>query len=173
MMLAALLVAVIGFEHYSHSETSTLPLFSHPRSASLVEKSRTLPVQDIGGSIRTILGRPLFQMDRRPSPEAGSARIEPGVGRLTAILVSRTGKTLIFASVQGGKPIVVPEGGSIGPDIVQSISPGQATLLGPDGVKTIQPSFDVRQTATNPEPAVGRMATVTKQESRISKHQRE
>ena len=125
---------------------------------------------DETGYLGTILGRPLFQPDRRPF--VNSASVEPSIGRLTAIVISENDKSLIFSGAPGGKPIVVTEGDHIGSAIVQSISIGRASLAGPDGVKVIQPSFDKQQNSAVPKPqgVTAQPTPVNERESRMSKH---
>jgi len=165
--LAAVLVAVAGFEICAYCSDAIAP----PRSPapSIVETPHGSSLPDVGGSVATILARPLFEMERRPLTEAALANTTPAVGRLTGIIiVSQNEKFLIFAGAEGAKPIVLTEGGRIGADIVQTIAVGQATLLGPDGLKTIRPSFEDTGTSTEPEAVV--KPTAAARGSRVSKH---
>ena len=114
--------------------------------------SRQVPAASAGtparqaGPIRewvdTILARPLFSPARRPPPGSDSAASGPReLARLTGVLVSRSEKRAIFAS-EGGKPIVAEEGTRIGAYVVQTIEPGQVTVIGPEGQRTLQPAYD-------------------------------
>jgi hypothetical protein len=142
-------------------------------------ETKSVPIAAVGRNDRAadvvvILARPLFQANRRPTEGSGAQPEASGPGRLTGILVSQGIGRLIFAGAAGGKPVVVTEGDHIGTDVVQSIATGQATLLGPDGLKTIRPSFSDAQvpktasevSANRPDHAAGRVA-----ESRMSRHQ--
>jgi hypothetical protein len=112
---------------------------------------------DVQARVDAILRRPLFRPDRRPP--AGAAPAGPaGLPRLSGILVSSLGKSLIFdGGGAEGKPTVVAEGGRIGVYTVQSIGAGQATVVGPDGPKVLQLSFAV-PAAPRPTVAKGPVA---------------
>ncbi len=89
-----------------------------------------------------ILARPLFDPNRRPvEAEAGSTPALDGLPRLAGVLVSPTGRIAIFAAASKGSPISLSEGGKIGPFIVENISAGQVVVKGPDGTRTLHPSF--------------------------------
>ncbi len=165
-MLLIGLVAVIGYEFYSlsagphsdHVDLSLVPVL--PRTV--------IPHDDKADTLKDVLARPLFQIDRRP-PVVASARIEPSVGRLTGILISQNDKRLIFSGVPDGKPVILTEGDHIGSDIVQSIDVGQATLVGPGGVTVVQPSFDKPDQAKPHAPPIANPKSATEPESRMSK----
>ncbi|MBV9653231.1 MAG: hypothetical protein JOZ42_01575 [Acetobacteraceae bacterium] len=92
--------------------------------------------------VDTILSRPLFSPTRRPPPAVASGASGPGdLARLTGVLVNRSEKRAIFAG-EGGRQIVAEEGTRIGAYEVRTIEPGQVTVLGPDGQRTIRPAFD-------------------------------
>jgi hypothetical protein len=150
--LAAMLVALLVLEyHGADPEDATLP--TAPRAPSRTAPARLgLDVPQTGAApaaadrdptqLDTILARPLFRSARRPP--AGAAAAGGGVAslpRLTGVLVSRTGRSVIFAAGADGKPAVVAEGGRIGAYLVQSIGAGQAVLVGPDGARTLRPAF--------------------------------
>ncbi len=95
--------------------------------------------------VETILARPLFSPGRRPAAQAAvAAAIAPvqTLPRMTAILIDGTKRNAIFAARDGGRPVVVSEGGRIGPFTVQSIGPQQVTVIGPDGQRAVRTSFD-------------------------------
>jgi general secretion pathway protein N len=105
--------------------------------------------------VQTALARPLFEPSRRP-PVAGETAPTPAavLPRLSGVLVSAAGRQVIFAG-SDGKPAVLSEGGKLDGFTVQSISIGEVTMLGPDGVHVLRPSFDPnRQPATSPNPQV-------------------
>ncbi len=95
--------------------------------------------------VATILQRPLFSQTRRPPPGEGTSG--PGLPRLSGILVSPSERTAIFAATGGGKPIIAGEGARIGAYVLQSISAGQVTLVGPGGDRVLRPSFAPAATA--------------------------
>lgn len=96
----------------------------------------------------TILARPLFSATRRPPPGGGaSGTAGVGVPRLSGVLVSPSGKHAIFAAPPEGKGFVASEGAQIGGFVLQSISAGQVTLIGPGGTRVLRPSFDTTTSA--------------------------
>ena len=97
--------------------------------------------------VATVLARPLFAPNRRPAAGGGAA--PSGLPRITGILVDGGRRTVIFAAAEGGRPIVVGEGGEVAGFRVQSIESGQVTVLGSDGARVLRPSFD-----PSPRPAV-------------------
>lgn len=83
------------------------------------------------------LARPLFSASRRPVAEA-AAQTDLSLPRLSAIIVTGTTRRAIFAA-PGQKPVMVGEGGEIGPYRVTAIAPYSVRLLGPDGNLTLRP----------------------------------
>jgi hypothetical protein len=106
------------------------------------------------------LARPLFSQDRRPPADTSISVDGPvrSLPRLTGVVVSSAGAVAIFAGLEGGKPIVVKEGGQVGAATVETVAPGRVTMRGPDGAVVLHPVFDAnaRQvTALDPaEPAL-------------------
>jgi hypothetical protein len=90
----------------------------------------------------TVLARPLFSPNRRPAADAttiaGTGPSKPP--RLTGIVVGPFGRSAIFAG-DGGKSIVVNEGGRINAFTVKSIETAQVYLLRPEGTDVLQPTF--------------------------------
>lgn len=95
------------------------------------------------------LERPLFTASRHPParapavPQAGPAALP----RLAGVLAGPFGRRAIFAAPEGGKPLVVGEGDSIGGYRVRAIADGAVTLESADRVLRLRPSF---ATATGP-----------------------
>jgi len=92
----------------------------------------------------TVLARPLFSPDRRP-PASGSARTGPAgttLPRLSGVMTGPFGRTALFAAQDGGKPAAVKEGGTIGLFTVRTITTGRVVVSGPDGQRSLRPSFD-------------------------------
>jgi hypothetical protein len=159
--LATALVVVLALEyHGAHSEDATLPPASR-RPADIQPRPRaghsdpgppnsgppnsglpdSGPADLTQARVDAILARPLFQPNRRP-PASGSAASGPAsLPRLSGVLVSGGGRSVIFAAGADGKPVVLAEGGRIGAYVVQSIGAGEAVVLGPEGPRTLRPSF--------------------------------
>jgi len=97
--------------------------------------------------VATVLARPLFAPTRRPA--AGVAAALEGLPRVTGILVDGGRRSVIFATADGGKPVVVAEGGEVAGFRVQTIESGQVTVLGTEGLRVLRPSFD-----PSPRPSV-------------------
>jgi general secretion pathway protein N len=85
-----------------------------------------------------ILARPLFRPDRRPL--APDAAVKAPLPRLSAIVITAAGRTAIF-STDDGKSTAVAAGGLIDGYRIQTIGPGEVSLTGPDGSKTLRPQF--------------------------------
>ncbi len=101
-----------------------------------------------------LLARPLFTPSRRPAPASQTAPAQPGgLPRLAGILVSPSGRQAIFAGPKDGKPIVTREGDRIADQLVQSIRPGEVTVLGPAGARVLHPAFDNTKTQATPNAA--------------------
>ena len=105
-----------------------------------------------------ILARPLFSPGRRPLAPDVVAEATPAAAvlpRLAGVLVTAAGKSAIFAAEP--RATVVQEGGKLGRFTVRSIEPGQVVVAGPDGLRTVQPSFDLSRAAraATPPPQLG------------------
>jgi hypothetical protein len=96
-------------------------------------------------AVDDILARPLFAATRRPvAILAGPAAAPANLPRLAGILVNGSRRSVIFAALDGGKPVVAQEGAQVGAYTVQSIESGQVTLFGPGGAQVVRPSFESR-----------------------------
>ncbi len=111
-----------------------------PRAAADADPSR---------SVEILLARPLFSQTRRApsvtSPAAPIASTATPLPRMTGILIDGARRSAIFAppaTSGGGKPVIVAEGGHIGPFTVQTIEPQQVIVIGPEGKRTVRTSFD-------------------------------
>jgi hypothetical protein len=103
----------------------------------------------------TILARPLFNPDRRPvAPTAAGQDAAAGLPRLSGIMITQAGRRAIFAATGAGKPQVVGEGGTVGGNLVQSITLDQVVLIGPDGRHSVHLTFDGQLPATAIAPPV-------------------
>ena len=103
---------------------------------------------NLGTLADTLLARPLFSQTRRPPNVAGPVASAPSIAaplpRMTGILIDGPRRSAIFAApaTPGGKPVIVAEGGRIGPFTVQTIEPQQVIVIGPEGKRTVRTSFD-------------------------------
>jgi general secretion pathway protein N len=102
----------------------------------------------VGQRVATILARPLFSPDRRPIGASGEA--EPGLARLTGIMLTAGGKAAIFAGPSDGQPVVVSEGGHLGRYELAAIDADGVTVIGPDGQRVLHPTFDPKPPAVTP-----------------------
>jgi len=96
-----------------------------------------------------ILARPLFSRDRRPPVNTSTQGADtPGaLPRLSGVVVSSAGAFAIFSSDGSGKPIVLGEGGRVGAAIIETITAGQVTLRGTDGIVVLRPAFGAGEKA--------------------------
>jgi len=94
--------------------------------------------------LQAVLARPLFEPSRRPPAEGHSvAAGAPGLPRLSGVIVTPTGRQAIFAG--SGKPVIVAEGATLDGFTVRSITAGEVTVIGANGVQVLHPSFDPNQ----------------------------
>ncbi|HYZ64855.1 MAG TPA: hypothetical protein VE650_20580 [Acetobacteraceae bacterium] len=133
-----------------------LELRSPEPAGAGVPAPRPVPASSLGGGggvetkearaalVEAILARPLFTPGRRVKEDAPAAvvPVADALPRMTAILIDGATRRAIFAGGEGGRPIVVLEGGRIGPFTIQSIDTLQVTVLGPDGKRAVRTSFD-------------------------------
>lgn len=95
--------------------------------------------------VERLFARPLFSQNRRPPADIpASAVVAPRLPRLTGVVVSSAGGFAIFANSEGGKPIVVREGGQVGVATIEAVSAGQVTLRGPAGIVVLHTTFEER-----------------------------
>jgi hypothetical protein len=95
--------------------------------------------------IDVILGRPLFNWNRRPGQNFGLAATEGPLPRLAGILVSANGRYAIFAAPPGGKPQVVQEGGTINRFTIEKITADHVILNNSGVSQTVHTTFGVTQ----------------------------
>jgi hypothetical protein len=114
-----------------------------------------LPIAPAPPPIAAILARPLFSPSRRP-PQSNTAKVADDGGladsRLAGIVIGAGRRFAIFAP-EGAKAVTVTEGQTVSGWRVESISPREVALSGPDGTKTLQPKFDPNLVPPPPEPA--------------------
>jgi hypothetical protein len=101
--------------------------------------------------VATILARPLFSPDRRPPSEGSAAAGNPipdDLPRLAGVIVGPFDRSAIFA-IDGGKPVVLREGGRLNAWTVRLIRAGEVEVEGPGGTRTVHPSFQSSSEAPN------------------------
>jgi general secretion pathway protein N len=152
LALGVLLVALGGAvalelrEAWLPPSLSPVAPASHPGATSPGLISGDTATDLASRRVATILARPLFNPNRRPVETASGG--EPGLTRLTGVMMSAAGKTAIFAGAANGKPLVVGEGARVGRYLVGSIESDAVTVIGPGGQRVLHPVFD-----PNPPPA--------------------
>lgn len=103
-----------------------------------------LPIADAAPPIAAILARPLFSPTRRPpQSKAGGAADDSGLAdsRLAGIIIEPGHRFAIFAP-EGAKLLTVTEGETVSGWRIESITPRDVSLSGPEGTRTLQPKFD-------------------------------
>lgn len=126
----------------------------HASTAAVVAP---IPPDHMNDWLTTILARPLFSPDRRPPAAASAVSGErlAGLPRLSGVLVGPFGRRAIFAS-DGGKPLVVGEGGRVADWTVRVIEAGAVEVAGPDGDHILRPSFENMPEAASHPPIPAR-----------------
>ncbi len=164
-LLAAGLAATI-VRQLDDTVTDPIPVAARPPAAAAdARPGGAVPANATAaaGRVATILARPLFALDRRPSavPAPGGALAAGGAEppRLAGILIGPAGRSAIFAGAEEG-PVVLREGGMIGSYTVRDITPAQVTVLGPAGPQVLRPAFDGAPPSARPAgPAAGSEAS--------------
>ncbi len=157
-LLAATLMGTVVLEVMDRDD----PMLVVEQSTASVAAPPLLAVGALHGPddrprrVERMLARPLFSQNRRPPadtpvPTAGL----PKLPRLTGVVVSPAGGFAIFASIEGGKPIIARQGDPVGAAVIEAVAAGQVTLRGPEGILVLHPSFGERVLqASRPNPAI-------------------
>jgi hypothetical protein len=132
------LAAIVALEIASAPQDAVEPLPLHV--GNVPSATSTQDADHSGEWVGTILGRPLFSPDRRPSSAAAAVAGFPGLPRLSGIMVGPFGRSAIFAA-DGAKPLVVQEGARVVGYTVKAIEATQVRLAGPNGNVVLYPSF--------------------------------
>jgi hypothetical protein len=132
------LAAVVALEVANAPQGTVEALPS--RAVALPPSAAEASVDHSGEWAATILGRPLFSADRRPSSAASAIASVPGLPRLSGIMVGPFGRSAIFAA-DGPKPLVAQEGARIAGYTLKAIEPTQVRLTGPQGNVVLYPTF--------------------------------
>jgi hypothetical protein len=110
-----------------------------------------------------ILARPLIYPGRRaPSPGvvAEHQAVPEPVPRLTGVIVGLNRRSALFVTGQGARPTVVQEGAHIGPYVVRSIRSNEVVVEGPDGTRSLHPTYDGAPQPSGPAPALPKRAAM-------------
>lgn len=97
----------------------------------------------------TILARPLFSASRRPPPIATDKHPDaaPEKARLSGIMIGRFGRWAIFATADGGRPLVLTEGAQVNDSTIRRIDPDRVVLT--NGLVSMLPlPFHMNRVAT-------------------------
>lgn len=123
-----------GLARVSVAEGEPPPLPAAPRIAA----PERVPVPT-----EAMLARPLFTPGRVPFRVDHALAPEPAAvpPRLTGLVVAERRGRAIFAGPDG-KPVVLGEGGRLGPFTVVAVRPDGVDLSGPPGLRTLRPSSD-------------------------------
>lgn len=163
-LLATALLAVLAWEldaaGPAEDQTGIVPIrhapIARPKAAEQPDEE-----DHTDEWVETILARPLFSRDRKPTPvlaKSGGAVAVSTMPRLTGVMVGPEGARAIFAPAESnGKLLVASKGTTLGPYTVEAIEPGRVTVSGPEGTVKLQPSFDAAvraaQLVAMPQPA--------------------
>lgn len=136
-LLAAALAGVLGLElrHGASGAARLPPLPARPATTQVLPGTSVPP-----GAVATILDRPLFERTRRPPATAAVPAAAATTPRLAGVMLSGGQRSAIFA-VEGGKAVVVAQGGRVGGLLVQSIAPDAVTVQGPAGSQVLRLAF--------------------------------
>jgi general secretion pathway protein N len=139
-VLAAVLVAVIAVEAARRVAPRAAPV---PANAA-IRSAAPASAEPVAAWTSTILARPLFSPERRPSAPAAVAAAEPAapqsLPRLAGIVVTPRSRTAIFSNGADHSTIAT-EGATVGEWRVVAIHAEAVELAGPDGARTVHPTY--------------------------------
>ena len=140
--IGLLLASIIALELRLGPSIEATPVDATPTVVPTRTTSAT-NTSERGTWVQTALERPLFSQTRRPpgSQPVAAADGPQGLPRLTGVMVGPFGRRAVFAGPEGGKPLVVETGDSVGEFRVRSIDAEGVTLTGPEGERHLRPSF--------------------------------
>lgn len=145
--LAATLGGILGWQIAGSPERARVDLTPRPATVTARNLTPAVPANQIREWAASILARPLFEPSRRPPSVAEVSLPAQTIApppRVTGIVISSTGRSVIFAGGTTDKPIIATEGTRVGAYTVKSIVLGQVVVEGPSGLQTLQPSYDSR-----------------------------
>jgi hypothetical protein len=144
LLLGCVVLGVMLIVDIKEPDRMAMPPHALDEQAAPLPPLRRLARVPVAPPIAAILARPLFSPSRRP-PQSNSDNAADDAGladsRLAGIIIESGRRFAIFAP-QGAKPLMVTEGETLSGWRVDSISPQEVSLSGPDGTKTLQPKFD-------------------------------
>lgn len=144
LLVTAGLTTVVALEVANAPPDTVTPL--PPPVAANPPSTKAMSADHSGEWVATILGRPLFSPDRRPSATALTVAGLPGLPRLSGIMFGPFGRSAIFAPA-GAKPLVAQEGARIAGYTVKAIEATQVRLIGPSGNVVLYPTFAAAPTS--------------------------
>jgi hypothetical protein len=147
LVLPVVFCGVIGLELTAGSSPTDSSQLPGPAWLPAGEKQRPVAADDPRALLQTILARPLFNPNRRPS-ETGAR----GLPRLTGIVVTGRERLALFASAPPTHSLVATVGTHVGPYEVKEIADTGVTISGPDGTTTLHPAFDLNRPVPAPVP---------------------
>jgi len=102
------------------------------------------PSRQLDELLAEALARPLFSSTRRPPQAAANDATDSDLAdmRLTGIVTKPEHHLAIFAVNGATKPLRLTEGQALSGWRIESITPHEVSLSGPDGTKTLQPKLD-------------------------------
>lgn len=107
------------------------------------------PAAPLDTLLATTLARPLFDATRRPSRSGGESVSAITDKRLAGIVIEPGQRLAIFA-VDGAKPLALSEGETVDGWRIESITPREVSLRGPNGTETFQPKLDPKRVFPTP-----------------------
>jgi hypothetical protein len=128
------------------------------RRADTTSAVRRQPSTRLDDLLAQALARPLFSSTRRPPQAAANDSVissDLADTRLTGIVTEPGHHVAIFA-VNGAKPLRLTEGEAVSGWRIESITPREVSLSGPEGTKTLEPKLDpnlVQQPTQQPSAA--------------------
>jgi len=146
LLIGCAAFATILFVEIERPDRAVIAASPDPRAeyADRQPVLRPLPIAPAAPPIAAILARPLFSPSRRP-PQSTPGKADDTSGladsRLAGIVIEPGRRLAIFAP-QSGKLLTVTEGETVSGWRIETISPREVSLSGPEGTKSLQPKFD-------------------------------
>jgi len=154
----ALLAAIVIWEWLPGGGAAPVTLAAMHAAAKKVQAADAADAEgkDTDTWTETIDARPLFTIGRRPPKSRGGngPAARSGLPRLAGIMITPYGKRAIFMP-DGGKPVVLAEGGTLDDSTVRRIGVDRVFIAGPKGDLVLQVSFDRNRVVPPPIPPNG------------------
>jgi hypothetical protein len=124
------------------------------RPAATPRPAPRRPAAQVGATVAEILARPLFSATRRPpARNEGPAEDTSLSDTRLAGIVTEPGRRFAIFAPSGAKPLVVKEGDTVSGWRIETITPRQVSLSGPEGTKTLEPKIDPNLVPPSPPTA--------------------